>query len=1452
MSREFQDFRDFDIYKKDEDQEIIRPKGGSVGLTDYALDVPIGIYSGLSKSVQGLLQLGAMPIDYLANTNLLSGIENIFNKITPETKTGLGELTSVIIQFGVPGAAALKIASGISKLKGINTMTELSSLSNVGKGIELTKRAGYFGTIGGITDFAVSTPENLGTLSDTLGITERTDFEGLSGQERALETIKSKIKFGAEGATLGAGIALAPTALSLGTRYGLIPAAQAVGTVGGVIGKVIDVPLTASLNAIVGKESKSILQDAIITSGVLKDKALTKIGAKRATGELTAEGRPIFENIDWRHPVDETFLSQAKRGIVLFSDQFKSSRGIGSLRDIQVGAETVRAGEQRTLTKIGQNIQDVQNKIINNFKIKFTKDGDSMLSLQLENDKIGQILGSKNIDEIKEVIRTLPQEIRRDVIRYKKLVDGSQQKFDIFAEGVDAAREAALDWSSYSKQRFASLNNKDFQFNPLLDEAAKKEFKNITLANKGLVEGFEEQAKTSGKTLDSLIEEKTKKDLLSFKQITINSDFSPESFYKKLTGQGKYAYQWQGLKPGQDMPDAIRRMLTIEKGRTAGELIKREAKDITGKIIDRDVATFNSLNAGLDVVLKQSEQIYSKKSFDAMLKEGLENGLIFDPTRAALKGVNVDKLTSFSSLKSLADDPRQSGVTLSGATSDLFNGNYYAAPEIANAIAGVKEVTSKLYNIWGYKGLMTLKSTAQISKTILSPMTQIRNFTTAAMFPLASGLIGGRVGFRDAWRLTGDDIFFGAKTDLEKIARIENLINRGVIDQNVNVNEIKKVLDKAKNGESTFTSIMNSKIMQRFTDIYQGSDNYWKIYSDNFYQGALSTAFGSPLVAMRQGLDPNFNKRSIDELIKQGISKEKAPLLAFKNQNEANIFNGVEEWFQTVVGKKFNRIDPLTGSVKTPLQAVEEASAYLVTNTIPTYSKVPKVIDNVRNLPLGNFVAFPAEILRTSSNIFAIGVKELTSTNPFIRQMGARRLVGLSTVLGGAGYTIKKGAQYVTGVTDDEMDAFQRSFAPQYQRNSTLIPVTSTDENGDFKFYNFSYTNPYDALVAPVNGVLGAFSEGRLKGDNATSIILNSLFGGAVDTSQRKGAITEFLSPFVTESIGTERAVDVTVRGGRDSRGKLIYDPKIDSIDAIISKSFNHVLGGLTPGAVTSAQKIWEGVTGKFTDYGTQRDAVDEFVALASGVRVEEAKPLTSIPFIVTSFNKDKQGIRSRFAETAYSAATTPEEKLASYKDFILNTYNSQNKMSTVLEDAKTLGVDTGKLRGLLEQRLTKTETQNLLSKKFKIPTYSEEAFSAVIKRLENVDPFQAARVSEQNKVVQSIFRDLQRKLSNFPLGAPADILDGYIEQLLTPGVEQSRELINNKVLPRSPGPVNVQPRTELNSQITGAPVSAQVLTSSQQGQPGQQFATANLGQRYNLLPTSAERSEFLDRVVPV
>ena len=48
---------------------------------------------------------------------------------------------------------------------------------------------------------------------------------------------------------------------------------------------------------------------------------------------------------------------------------------------------------------------------------------------------------------------------------------------------------------------------------------------------------------------------------------------------------------------------------------------------------------------------------------------------------------------------------------------------------------------------------------------------------------------------------------------------------------------------------------------------------------------------------------------------------------------------------------------------KTLMMHIDEASAYLIRNTYPTYSKVPPVIQALKKLPLGAFISFPAEIL---------------------------------------------------------------------------------------------------------------------------------------------------------------------------------------------------------------------------------------------------------------------------------------------------------------------------------------------------------------------------------------------------------------------------------------------------------------------------------------------------------
>ena len=245
-----------------QEDELAVARGSDVTLGDYILDLPKGVAKGGSQAIQGLLQLGALPIDYLADTNLLSNIENLFEKITPDTKTAIGDITSVLTQFGVPAGAALKIAGGISKLKNVSQMTKLSSpnLTTSAKGVELVKRAGYFGTIGGITDFAVSTPGTISTLSEDLGLIEKTDLEGLEGRERAAEVLKSKVKFGAEGTVIGAGVTLLPIAGTLGFKYGIVPGAKAIGYVGDKALRAVNYPVQKGIETLVGSGETSILQ----------------------------------------------------------------------------------------------------------------------------------------------------------------------------------------------------------------------------------------------------------------------------------------------------------------------------------------------------------------------------------------------------------------------------------------------------------------------------------------------------------------------------------------------------------------------------------------------------------------------------------------------------------------------------------------------------------------------------------------------------------------------------------------------------------------------------------------------------------------------------------------------------------------------------------------------------------------------------------------------------------------------------------------------------------------------------------------------------------------------------------------------------------------------------------------------------------------------------------------
>ena len=75
---------------------------------------------------------------------------------------------------------------------------------------------------------------------------------------------------------------------------------------------------------------------------------------------------------------------------------------------------------------------------------------------------------------------------------------------------------------------------------------------------------------------------------------------------------------------------------------------------------------------------------------------------------------------------------------------------------------------------------------------------------------------------------------------------------------------------------------------------------------------------------------------------------------------------------------------------------LDEEAADIVRNTIPNYNLVPTAVKTIRKLPTGNFVSFPAEILRTSTNILLRSIDEMLSDNPEISKIGLRRFAGFA------------------------------------------------------------------------------------------------------------------------------------------------------------------------------------------------------------------------------------------------------------------------------------------------------------------------------------------------------------------------------------------------------------------------------------------------------------------------
>ncbi len=1409
------------IFGRDSSDEILQPRG-SPTFTDYLTDTFIqGPARGVGLAAKAISQFVASGIDIVFDTDTVNGLENFFSEgffKIPETETTLGDITSTLVQYGVPGAKALKLAPLIPGLRNLSTFTRLDAIPSIaGKAGEITRRAGYFGAIGGVTDFVVSDPETNKTLGEQLNILEGYKGEDLKGREKAIELIKSKLKFGAEGATIAGAIPLLPVAGTLGFKYGLAPAGKALGYVGGNTIRAIDYSVINPIGSILaGRKIANIDVPQLIPKTIEKiQTGLDVVGEKAAKLLLPPKDTALGKTID--------------NSIASFKEWFTSNGGVrpeflGLRNQIFNNAEVRKRNAFATFNSLNKTLEE---NIIGKY-YKVFNGGESQQIIKLEQSKLldyfnnngiikktdlkrDPITGKKLIEykyeesEITEkILKSLDPNVSKDVKQYAKQL--KQQLLDIQAElrpyvKSGAVKQDFIDYLGTSfKQTLASFNNSRFAFDPLKQKAVVNFFKDewllrsvdtrksvltkLSEENK-ITEIVFENIKNKGENINEIFKV-TKNNLEKFnKKYNLKLDIKSINNFKNVITEvaENRVKQIKAASIGTDIdPRVVFSKISTQLGFEGKESLNslnklyKKIESLGGKektnlssIIDylsipkgseaivggRKVAiSDNDYSTGiLGSILFLNKQEAYRRFFDSLIKlnDNLPGGkkLIYTADEAK-DFVNTENLRNITFknkefAENVYDVKLFKGAKLEEST-DSIVGKYQAKPEIVNALRGTDAVFSTLYDLPMYANFMKLKGIAQIGGTIFSPVAQVRNVSGNAFIALVNGLYGGSTSLKDSFKIITQDIFKGAKINSKVFQdKIDDLIRRGIIDQNVQVQELRQLFEQANKGKISLETFMNNQYVKKAIDIYQGADSGWKIFADSFYQDAFGTAFKTKNPALLKK-----GTKAYDDFIKEST-----------------------DWFDTVAKQKFDLTNYLTGAEKTPLDIIGEMSSFLVRNTMPTYSQVPKAIRGLRNLPIGNFVSFPAEIIRNSANVIAIGARELTSKNPYVRQMGARRLMGAAAGFGGLGYTVQKTAQALTGVDEEKMEAYQRSFAPSYQKNSTLVPVTNIDANGNFKYYNFSYTNPYDTLIRPVNAVLNAFADGSLNNESVDRIIMSALFGKPGDT--RSGAIGEFFAPFTDESIGTERVFDIIARGGIKREGGKVFYPQ-DDLNTTISKSITHIAGGVVPGAVRSAQRIWEGATGKFTDAGTIRDMGTEFTAITTGVRIEDAKPFSSMPFIVTSYNKDKQNVDKKFAEIAYRPSATTEQRLDAYKNYLIEAYDSQNKMYQVIQDGVKIGLDERDLKEIVQNRLNnKKETESLFDGIYKVPTYNEKAFDSMIKRLERENISNAIKVDSQISVVKDIFKDLNQQFQNYDLGNSKEIFENILNKTLTPGVREIR-----------------------------------------------------------------------------
>ena len=1289
---------------------------------DFFEDMEKAVLGGVQNTIYSFGDLITTGIDAAADTDLTTKLDKLYeeNKVA-DPETLLGTVNKVLIEYGLPGGAIFKILNRAKKIlkskKVKDANTAAAATGAAAQTVNLAKRVGYMGTAFGATDFITSGARQRAE-EEPLFMDQESE-EGLEGRDLALARFRNKLRFGAEGTIIGAGFPLLGGPLAkiatVGAKYGIMkPTGYALRGVDTLVVR----PATYLLANIPGSATAGkVIRNA---SSYAIDKGLSTVLTGNPTKQL-----PAFDKWRMFSTKSKDPLQARLKKIDNFLSGFRSlGKYTGRGFELTSGAKREIKARSRTIEKYLESIEKKSYNLAKGFEGMYNTATTSPASKDYYLDQVlAYLKGQIKKSELPKTLQQTAEDLNKELINTKKI-------FGELLPSGDLKDFLLSNVKTYMRKSFSIFTNPEYMPNQKLKDGAKKWIlENVVKRNKDLKESalsLKTPKMSNAQALDAYADSLVHKILTNTKTDGIDPLKLLQNVSKNQLRSDKL------IKTGDELPDAIKKLLGEENN------LKSSVLQTTSHAITQAV---------------------NKQTLDKLAKVGLDEGWLFKSEADAIA-------------KNAFDANRVGEIANLGILKTNMS-KLYATADMAKAIQGAPGKLDGLLQSSLYRNMLQLKVATQFGKTVLSPATQVRNVTSASMFPLANGHIGGRASVTESIKMVMDDIFGAGKVidETKFIKNLENKIRLGVIDENIVASELKAVLKdiragaKVKNMDSLISKLSETKMLKTATRVYAGGDNLWKWYGHEYVKSQMRSMY-----------------KNVDDIAK---------------------------WTEEIVGRKFDRFNTFTGKLKTFDDAIDEAAAWQIRNTYPTYSKVPEVIKNLRKLPFGNFVSFPAEMIRTTYNILNIGLREATSSNAQLRQNGYRRLMGALVTLGGAEKGVSTLAQNLTGITNEQIEAYKRSLSAPWDSRAAIIPINKW-KDGVGKAINFSYFSPYDVVKQPFSAALKTLEEGKLKQKDVSTYAFNAFLNPFAD-----GFLGKLLDPFISEAIFFEKVSDVLPagfivggRGGETSTGKKIYSITDDEPTAFM-KSLVHIIEGVQPTAITTAGKLVAGLEQDIKKGGTPVTLRDELLALFSGVRIINVNAPRSMQFKITDYNKKFKSVTT--TENLFSLENYQNRGPLVLADEFRQIQNETLKVNRdfhmILQDAMAMGLSRKDLLKILRsRRIPYSKAKKLLDGK-NIPFTAfddrmkkrvEEAKKEAIRRGEN------ETINKEYFYPKKLFFEILNEYKNKsikiekPVESELDKLKEFIkedqnkDQSLLPDEQQTTQLakIQTPLLPKTSQPI--------------------------------------------------------------